>query len=97
MLSDSTTCLKGCNANVQVVTQRERTGSLVKSIEVDEPLFQGRSLRLRTENREHTATQRLRGMSDDMDRKNRNGTWEALAGPERPDMPLGEIRRRALL
>jgi len=36
-------------------------------------------------------------MSDDMDGKNRNGTWETLAGPERPDMPLGEIRRRALL
>ena len=28
-------------------------------------------------------------MSDDMDGKNRNGTWEALAGPERPDTPLG--------
>jgi hypothetical protein len=41
--------------------------------------------------------QHLRGMSDDMDGKNRNGTWEALAGPERPDIPLGEIRRRALL
>jgi hypothetical protein len=28
-------------------------------------------------------------MSDDMVGKNRNGTWEALAGPERPDTPLG--------
>jgi len=36
-------------------------------------------------------------MSDDMVGKNRNGTWEALAGPERPDTPLGEIRRSALL
>jgi hypothetical protein len=36
-------------------------------------------------------------MSDDMVGKNRNGTWEALAGPERPDTPLGENRRRALL
>jgi hypothetical protein len=36
-------------------------------------------------------------MSDDMVGKIGNGTWEALAGPERPDKPLGEIRRRALL
>lgn len=63
---------------------------------MDEPLFYGRSLRLRAENREPTAMQRLRGMSDDMDGKNRNGTWETLADPERPDTPLGEIRRRAL-
>jgi len=28
-------------------------------------------------------------MSDDMVGKNRNGTWEALAGPDRPNMPLG--------
>jgi len=49
------------------------------------------------ENRENTAMQHLRGMSDDMVGKNRNGTWETLAGPERPDTSLGEIRRRALL
>jgi hypothetical protein len=41
------------------------------------------------ENREKTVMRRLRGMSDDMVGKNRNGTWEALAGPVRPDMPLG--------
>jgi hypothetical protein len=28
-------------------------------------------------------------MSDDMVGQNRNGTWEALAGPERPNTPLG--------
>jgi hypothetical protein len=28
-------------------------------------------------------------MSDDMVGKNRDGTWEALAGPERPNIPLG--------
>jgi len=49
-----------------------------------------------TEGRENTVVGRLRGMSDDMVGQIRNGTWEALAGPERPDMPLGEIRRRAL-
>jgi hypothetical protein len=32
---------------------------------------------------------RLRGISDDMAGKNRNGTWEALAGPALPDTPLG--------
>jgi hypothetical protein len=36
-------------------------------------------------------------MSDDMVGKNRNGTWEALAGLEGPDTPLGENKRRALL
>ena len=34
------------------------------------------------ENRESTVMGRLRGMSDDMVGQNRNGTWEALAGPE---------------
>jgi len=47
-------------------------------------------------NREDAAMWHLRGMSDDMDGKNRNGTWEALAGPERPNTPLGEDRSRAL-
>jgi hypothetical protein len=42
------------------------------------------------ENREETANRRLRGMSDDMVGKNRDGTWEALAGPVRPNMPLGK-------
>lgn len=32
---------------------------------------------------------RLRGISDDMVRKNRNGTWEALAGPVLPEIPIG--------
>ena len=50
-----------------------------------------------TENRENTDMRRLRGMSDDMVRQNRNGTWEALAGPEGPNTPLGEDRSRALL
>jgi hypothetical protein len=49
------------------------------------------------EDRERTVMGRLRGMSDDMDGKIRDGTWEALAGPERPNTPLGEIRSRALL
>lgn len=49
-----------------------------------------------TENRENTDMRRLRGMSDDMVTQNRNGTWEALAGPERPNTPLGEDRSRAL-
>ena len=50
-----------------------------------------------TENRENTDMRRLRGISDDMVTQNRNGTWEALAGPERPNTPLGEDRSRALL
>jgi hypothetical protein len=50
-----------------------------------------------TESRENTDMRRLRGMSDDMVTQNRNGTWEALAGPERPNTPLGEDRSRALL
>ena len=50
-----------------------------------------------TENREKTVMGHLRGMSDDMVGQNRNGTWEALAGPERPNTPLGEHRSRALL
>jgi len=29
--------------------------------------------------------------------KDRNGTWEALASPVSPDIPLGKNRRRALL
>jgi hypothetical protein len=41
------------------------------------------------ENREKLVMGRLRGMSDDMVGQNRNGTWEALAGPVRPDTPLG--------
>lgn len=49
------------------------------------------------ENREKTVMGRLRGMSDDMVGKNRNGTWEALAGPVRPNTPLGDDRKRALL
>jgi hypothetical protein len=49
-----------------------------------------------TEDRENTVVGRLRGMSDDMVGQIRDGTWEALAGPTRPDTPLGECRRRAL-
>jgi hypothetical protein len=48
------------------------------------------------ENREKTVMGRLRGTSDDMVGKNRNGTWEVLASPARPDTPLGKSRRRAL-
>jgi hypothetical protein len=48
------------------------------------------------ENREKMVMERLRGMSDEMLGKTRDGTWGALAGPVRPDMPLEEIRRRAL-
>jgi hypothetical protein len=44
------------------------------------------------ENRERTVMGRLRGTSDDMVGKDRNGTWEALAGPGRPNTPLGENR-----
>jgi hypothetical protein len=33
--------------------------------------------------------QHLRSISDDMVGKNRNGTWEALAGPVEPNTPLG--------
>jgi hypothetical protein len=50
-----------------------------------------------SENREKTVMGRLRGMSDDMVGENRNGTWEALAGPAKPNTPIGESRRRALL
>ena len=39
----------------------------------------------------------FRGMSDDMAGKNRNGTWEALAGPERPDTPLGDQEKSPLI
>ena len=48
------------------------------------------------ENRERAIMGRLRGMSDDMVGQNRDGTWEALAGPVRPNTPLGKNRRRAL-
>jgi hypothetical protein len=34
-----------------------------------------------TESREKTDMGHLRGMSDDMVGQNRDGTWEALAGP----------------
>ena len=50
-----------------------------------------------TDNRENTVSEHLRGMSDDMVGKNRDGTWEALAGPVSPDIPLGKNRSRALL
>ena len=50
-----------------------------------------------TENRENTDMRRLRGMSDDMVGQNRNGTWEALAGPVRPNTPLGDDGKRDLL
>jgi len=49
------------------------------------------------ESKENTSSRRrLRGVSDDMVGKNRNGTWEALAGPARPNTPLGKSRSRAL-
>jgi hypothetical protein len=35
-----------------------------------------------TEDRENTVVGRLRGISDDMVGQIRNGTWEALAGPD---------------
>jgi hypothetical protein len=35
-------------------------------------------------------------MSDDMVGQNRDGTWEALAGPVRLNTPLEENRSRAL-
>jgi hypothetical protein len=49
------------------------------------------------ENRESTVMGRLRGISDDMVTQNRNGTWEALAGPEETRHATRENRRRALL
>jgi hypothetical protein len=49
------------------------------------------------ESRENTSSRRrFRGASDDMVGKNRNGTWETLTDPERPDIPLGKNRSRAL-
>jgi hypothetical protein len=39
----------------------------------------------------------LRGMSDDMVGKNRNGTWEALAGPVRSNTPLGKQEKGPLI
>jgi hypothetical protein len=50
-----------------------------------------------TENRGKTVMRRLRGMSDDMDGQNRNGTWEALVGPASPDIPLGKNRKQSPL
>jgi hypothetical protein len=42
------------------------------------------------ESRENTSsTRRLRGASDDMVGKNRNGTWETLADPGNPILHLG--------
>ena len=49
------------------------------------------------ESRENTSSRgRLRGVSDDMVGKGRNGTWETLADPEEPNTPLGKNRSRAL-
>jgi hypothetical protein len=56
-----------------------------------------------TESREKTDMGRLRGISDGMAGQNRNGTWEALAGPEetrhttrgeQEESPLIRKRRR---
>ena len=43
----------------------------------------------RPKNRGIGGQRHLRGMSDDMAGKNRDGTWEALAGPE-PNTPNGK-------
>ena len=51
---------------------------------MDESLFYGRSQNYETENREKTVKQHLRGTSDDMNGKNRSGTWETLADPDLP-------------
>jgi hypothetical protein len=59
-----------------------------------------------TEDRENTVVGRLRGMSDDMVGQIRNGTWEALAGPdetqyatwgEQEESPLIRKRKRGKL
>jgi hypothetical protein len=42
-----------------------------------------------------SSTRRLRGASDDMVGKNRNGTWETLTDPDKPNTPLGKRRSRA--
>jgi hypothetical protein len=49
------------------------------------------------EQRIHGLMRRLRGVSDDMAGQIRNGTWETLADPDEPNMPLGEVWRRAFL
>ena len=46
--------------------------------------------------RENMGMGHLRGISDDMVGQIRDGTWEALAGPARLNMPLERSRRRAL-
>lgn len=43
-----------------------------------------------------SSRRRLRGVSDDMVGKNRNGTWETLTDPDEPKTPLGKNRSRAL-
>ena len=49
------------------------------------------------ESKENTSSRRrLRGASDDMVGKIRNGTLETLADPEEPNIPLGKNRSRAL-
>jgi hypothetical protein len=49
------------------------------------------------ESRENTSSRRrLRGVSDDMVGKSRNGTWETLPDPDEPNTPLGKNRSRAL-
>ena len=49
------------------------------------------------ENREKTVMWHLRGTSDDMAGKNRSGTWETLAGPALPNIPLGQGQERSPL
>ena len=58
----------------------ERKGSLVNTIEMDEPLFDGRSQHcvLSTEEERHTASS---GCERRHGQKVRNGTREVLAGP----------------
>jgi len=49
------------------------------------------------EQRIHGRMRRLRGVSDDMVGQIRNGTWETLTGPDKSNMPLGEVWKRAFL
>ncbi len=62
----------GCNEN-------ERTGSLVKSkTGMDEPVFNRRSQNS-IPSVEKSSIEHFRGISGDMSRQIRNGTWETLA------------------
>ena len=83
----------GCNTS-------ERTGSLVKSNEMGEPLFHRRSQNAML-GAEISGMVHLRGVSGDMSRQRQDGTWETLANctgsePEQKDFSYKETKWKSV-